>query len=211
MDTTLLHALNGFAFHHDAFEDPLTLYVGASQIVFMALLALLVLVDRAGGRLRRGAVAGGLGAGLALLCAQVVSRAVDRPRPFVADPAGVHLFARHAADAGFPSDHATAAFAIATALALRDRRWGGVVLVLATVLAIGRVALGVHYPTDVLGGAALGTAVSWLLYARPVRARIDRLADGVGGLIDAAWQRSSRTLAATLRLLAMRTAGERHR
>ncbi len=126
MDTTLLHALNGFAFHHDAVEDPLALYVGASQIVFMALLALLVLVDRAGGRLRRAAVAGGLGAGLALLCAQVVSRAVDRPRPFVADPAGVHLFARHAADAGFPSDHATAAFAIATALALRDRRWGGV-------------------------------------------------------------------------------------
>jgi undecaprenyl-diphosphatase len=184
MDTTLLHALNGFAFHHDAFEDPLALYVGASQVVFMALLALLVLVDRAGGRLRRAAVAGGLGAGLALLCAQVVSRAVDRPRPFVADPAGVHLFAKHAADAGFPSDHATAAFAIATALALRDRRWGGVVLVLATVLAVGRVALGVHYPSDVLAGAALGAAVSWLLYARPIRTRIDRLADWADGLID---------------------------
>jgi undecaprenyl-diphosphatase len=191
MDTGLLHALNGFASHHDAFEDPLSLYVGASQVVFMALLALLVLVDRAGGRLRRGAVAGGLGAGLALLCAQVISRAVDRPRPFVADPAGVHLFAKHAADAGFPSDHATAAFAIATALALRDRRWGGVVLALATVLAVGRVALGVHYPSDVLGGAALGAAVSWLLHARPARTRIDRLADRVGGLIGAVRRRSS--------------------
>jgi undecaprenyl-diphosphatase len=193
MDTTLLHALNGFAFHHDAFEDPLALYVGASQVVFMALLALLVLVDRAGGRLRRAAVAGGLGAGLALLCAQVVSRAVDRPRPFVADPAGVHLFAKHAADAGFPSDHATAAFAIATALALRDRRWGGAVLALATVLAVGRVALGVHYPSDVLGGAVLGATVSCLLYARAVRTRIDRLADRAGGLIDAVWQRWART------------------
>jgi undecaprenyl-diphosphatase len=210
MDTTLLHALNGFASHHDAFEDPLALYVGASQILFMALLALLVLADRAGGRLRRAAVAGGLGAGLALLCAQVVSRAVDRPRPFVADPAGVHLFAKHAADAGFPSDHATAAFAIATALALRDRRWGGVVLALATVLAVGRVALGVHYPTDVLGGAALGAAVSWLLYARAVRTRIDRLADWAGRPIDAVWRRWSPTRAAALRLAAVRAAGEQH-
>jgi undecaprenyl-diphosphatase len=194
MDTALLHALNGFTFHHDSFEDPLALYVGASQILFMALLALFVLLDRAGGRLRRAAVAGGLGAGLALLCAQVISRVVDRPRPFVADPAGVHLFAKHAADAGFPSDHATAAFAIATALLLRDRRWGGLVLALAAVLAAGRVALGVHYPTDVLGGAALGAAVSLLLYTRAVRERSDRLGDLAGRLIDAVlWRRFSRT------------------
>jgi undecaprenyl-diphosphatase len=191
MDTALLHALNGFASHHDWFEDPLGLYVGASQILFMALLALLVLVDRGAGRLRRAAVAGGLGAGLALLCAQLISRVVDRPRPFVADPSGVHLFAAHAADAGFPSDHATAAFAIATALLLRDRRWGGAVLALATVLAAGRVFLGVHYPTDVLAGAALGAAASLALYARPIRDAIDRLADGTGRLIDLARPRTA--------------------
>jgi undecaprenyl-diphosphatase len=193
MDTALLHALNGFAFRHDGFEDPLTLYVGASQILFMALLALLVLVDRGTGWRRRAAVAAGFGAGLALAGAQVISRVVDRPRPFVADPRGVHLFAGHAADASFPSDHATAAFAIATAVLLRDRRWGAVVLAFAAVLAAGRVALGVHYPTDVLGGAALGAAASLLLYAPGIRRRLDRLAGGVGRPIDALlWRRRSR-------------------
>ncbi|MGN6816789.1 MAG: phosphatase PAP2 family protein [Solirubrobacterales bacterium] len=78
-----------------------------------------------------------------------------RARPFVADPHGVHLFAGHAADPGFPSDHATAAFAIAVAIFLRKRAWGIFALVAATVLSVGRVALGVHYPSDVLAGAAL--------------------------------------------------------
>jgi undecaprenyl-diphosphatase len=193
MDTALLHALNGFAFRHDAVEDPLSLYVGASQILFMALLALLVLVDRGTGWRRRAAVAAGFGAGLALAGAQVISRLVDRPRPFVADPRGVHLFARHAADASFPSDHATAAFAIATAVLLRDRRWGGVVLAFAAVLAVGRVAVGVHYPTDVLAGAALGAAASLLLYVPATRRLLDRLAGGVGRPIDAVlWRRRSR-------------------
>jgi undecaprenyl-diphosphatase len=193
MDTSLLHALNGFAFHHDGFEDPLTLYVGASQVLFMVLLALLALAARGTGWRRRAAVAAGFGAGLALAGAQVVSRIVDRPRPFVADPGGVHLFARHAADASFPSDHATAAFAIATAVLLRDRRLGVVVLAFAVVLAAGRVALGVHYPSDVVGGAALGAAVSLLLYVPGIRRRLDALADGLGRLIDALlWRRGSR-------------------
>jgi undecaprenyl-diphosphatase len=189
VDTSLLHAVNGFAFHHDGFEDPLSLYVGASQALFLALVVIMVLVPMGEGLYRRAGVAAGLGAALALACAQVISRIADRPRPFVADPGGVHLFARHVADASFPSDHATAAFAIATAVLLRDRRWGVVVLAFAAVLAAGRVALGVHYPSDVLAGAALGAAVSLALYAPLVRPRIDRLADWAGRLIDAVLRR----------------------
>ncbi|HTN24328.1 MAG TPA: phosphatase PAP2 family protein, partial [Solirubrobacteraceae bacterium] len=95
------------------------------------------------------------------------------------DPHRVHLFARHVADASFPSDHATAAFAIATAVLLRNRRVGAVVLAFAAVLAAGRVAIGVHYPSDVLAGAALGTGASLALYAPAARRRIDALADAV--------------------------------
>lgn len=177
MDVTLLHAFNGFTFHHDGFEDPLSLYEGASQALFFALVVLLVLVDAGSGWRRRAGVAAGLSAGLALALAQIVSRLVDRPRPFVADPSGVHLFARHVADASFPSDHATAAFAIAMAVLLRNRPLGIVVLGLAVVLAAGRVALGVHYPSDVIAGAALGAAAALALHVPAARRRVDRLAD----------------------------------
>lgn len=183
MDTTLLHALNGFLARHDGIEDPVSLYEGGSQLLFLGILAIFVLVDRERGPLRRAAVAGGLGAGVALAVAQVLARAADRPRPFVADPGGVHLFAAHAADASFPSDHATAAFAIATAVLLRDRRWGAFVLALAALLAAGRVAIGVHYPSDVLAGAALGAAASLALWLPALRRRTDGLADALGRLL----------------------------
>jgi undecaprenyl-diphosphatase len=135
---------------------------------------------------RRAAVAAGLSAALGLAVGMLISELVDRARPFVADPGGVHLFSRHAADAGFPSDHATAAFAIATAIFLRNRRWGMVALAAAAVLLVGRVALGVHYPSDVLAGAALGAAAALALWAAPIRARVDAIADFFGRSWDRA-------------------------
>jgi undecaprenyl-diphosphatase len=193
VDTTLLHALNGFFFHHDAVEDSVVAYVNAAELLFLG--ALLVTFSLVPGARRRGArravVAAGLSAGLALGLAQLISHAVDRPRPFVADPSGVHLFTAHTADPGFPSDHATAAFAIAVAILLRDRRWGAVALVFACVLAVGRVAMGVHYPSDVLGGAALGAACALGLWAAPVRHALNRIADFTGGLLDSIIRRPS--------------------
>jgi len=196
MDWSLLHALNDFLAQHDAVEDPLLFYVNASEALFVATLALVFLAAR-GSRFadwRRAAVAAVLSAGLGLAVAKVISELVDRARPFVADPGGVHLFSGHAADPGFPSDHATAAFAIAVAILLRKRSWGYVALIAATVLSIGRVALGVHYPSDVLAGAAVGSAAALALWAPPLRSRVDRLADWIGSYWDRAVERGARLL-----------------
>jgi undecaprenyl-diphosphatase len=188
MDASTVHLLNAFLVHHDAVEDPLVAYVGAAEFVFLALLAALFVLSRGLQRrhARRGAVAAGLSAAVALAIGQVLSALVHRPRPFVADPSAVHLFARHAADAGFPSDHATGSFAIAVAVLLRSRRWGCVTLAMAIVLSVGRVAMGFHYPTDVIAGAALGSATAIALYAPPVRRPLHDLADRAGSMWDAA-------------------------
>lgn len=201
VDWSLLHTLNDFLFHHDAVEDPLLFYVNLSEALFAATLVIVFLAAH-GSRFaswRRAVFAAVLSAGLGLAVGKVISELVDRARPFVADPHGVHLFASHSADAGFPSDHATAAFAIAVAILLRKRGWGIVALVAATVLSIGRVALGVHYPSDVLAGAALGSAAALALWAPPLRTRIDRLADWIGGYWDRALERGAESLAALRR------------
>jgi undecaprenyl-diphosphatase len=187
MDTSLLHAVNDlFARHDGILEDPVLAYTNASLKLFLGMLVIAFVV--VAGRHRRGVqravVAAGLSAGLALAIAQVISRLVDRPRPFVAHPDTVHLFAHHVADAGFPSDHTTAAFAIAVALLLRFRVWGAVVLAFAIVLAIGRVGLAVHYPTDVVAGAALGTVSALALWTQPARDLLQRLADIAAGILD---------------------------
>jgi undecaprenyl-diphosphatase len=199
VDWSVLHALNNFVFHHDGVEDPLLFYVNASEALFVATLAIVFLAAR--GRFagwRRACLAAVLSAGLGLAVGKVISELVDRARPFVADPHGVHLFANHAADPGFPSDHATAAFAIAVAIFLRKRAWGVFALAAATVLSVGRVALGVHYPSDVLAGAALGSAAALALWAPALRTRIDRLADRIGGYWDRALEWGASSLA-TLR------------
>lgn len=186
MEWSILHALNDFLYRHDAVEDPLLFYINISEALFVATIVLVFLFAN-GARLRawrRTAVAAALSAGLALAVGKVIAELVDRSRPFVVDPHGVHLFGGHAADPGFPSDHATGAFAMAMAIWLRNRRWGTVALVAAAVLSVGRVAIGVHFPSDVVAGAALGCGAALVLFARPARERIDRLADLLGGWIE---------------------------
>jgi undecaprenyl-diphosphatase len=196
MDSSLLHAINEFLFRHDAVEDPLLFYVNASEALFVATLAIVFLAARGARNVawRRAAVAAVLSAGLGLIAAKLISELVDRARPFVAEPHQVHLFAAHAADPGFPSDHATAAFAIAVAILLRKRTWGWVAVGFATLLAIGRVGLGVHYPSDVIAGAALGAGAALLLWTPPLRVQVDRLADWLGGHWDRVVERGAEFL-----------------
>jgi undecaprenyl-diphosphatase len=191
MDYRLAHALDSFSAHHDLFEDPLGGYVASSQFLFAAaIVALLLLVPGPRRMLaRRAGVAAAACVVVALLVAHVLATVIDRPRPFVAHAATIHAFLAHAPDPSFPSEHATAAFAIATAVLLRLRVMGVVLLVLAAVLAAGRVFLGLHYPSDVLAGAVLGAGVALACWAPPVRRRLNLAADAGGRLLDSAVRR----------------------
>jgi undecaprenyl-diphosphatase len=92
-----------------------------------------------------------------------LKRAVERPRPPVVDPA-VHALVRVPHDYSMPSGHASTAFAAALAIGLVHRRLLLPLLALAELIAISRVWLGVHYLSDVLVGAAIGSAVSLALW-----------------------------------------------
>jgi undecaprenyl-diphosphatase len=165
LDLSLTEHANAFAFHHDAIEDVARVYAAISEPLFIALCAALVIVGLASRRTRL-TIAGALAviaAGVALLVAHVLSGVVDRPRPFVAHTGHIHQFLHHAADAGFPSDHATAAFAIAGVLLVRlGRRWWPV-LVAAVLLGAARVMLGLHYPADIIAGAGIGLLAALLV------------------------------------------------
>lgn len=87
-----------------------------------------------------------------------------RPRPFV--NFSVHqLISISAQSASYPSAHATIMFAMAFSLFFRNRTWGTVYLVLATISSISRVIVGVHYPSDILGGFFVGTAAALCVLA----------------------------------------------
>ncbi|MEO6304381.1 MAG: phosphatase PAP2 family protein, partial [Bacteroidia bacterium] len=66
----------------------------------------------------------------------------------------------------FPSGHTNAAFCTATSLSLTFQKWYVIVPSYAWACAVGysRMHLGVHYPTDVLGGIIVGTGCSFITY-----------------------------------------------
>jgi len=183
MDYDIFRSINDFTSRHDGIEDVLSFLAQDLQYIFVVLLAVFFLLPAkwASPNLRRGVIAAAVAAGVALLVAHGITILWDRPRPFVAHPHSTHLLISHASDASFPSDHATGAFAIAVSLLLRSRMAGWIALVFAVVAAFARVAVGVHYPSDVLGGALIGTAAALLVWQPPIRSRLDWLADELGG------------------------------
>jgi undecaprenyl-diphosphatase len=99
----------------------------------------------------------------------VLKLSIDRHRP--ADDPLVVLPTSHS----FPSGHAATSFACAGTLAPFVSRRGQIVLyVLAAGIAYSRVYVGVHYPLDVIGGAAIGYGVAIALRRLPAALRRSR-------------------------------------
>lgn len=78
-----------------------------------------------------------------------------RVRPCDLNPA-VQLLIARPSDFSFPSGHTAAAFTSVFSLYRENNRLWKPVLVLAAVIAFSRMYLYVHFPTDVLGGVAVG-------------------------------------------------------
>lgn len=186
MDLSVYEWLNGLTARHVAVEDLFRFVADSGVILFLLLLAVLSLGHGRWRSLdgRRGVAAAGLSALLALGVSQVIGSLWDRPRPYEAHPAHAHLLLGPSPDPSFPSDHATAAFAIAVAILLRNRKGGIVALALAVAVSVSRVALGTHYPSDVLGGALLGTLAALTLWLPPIRRALDHVTDRVGAAYD---------------------------
>ncbi len=102
-----------------------------------------------------------LGLAAGLLNASVYrasKRRFIRPRPFQALP-DLPIPWAPPADFSFPSGHALHAFTSATLLALHFPPLGPPAFILAALIALSRIVLAVHYPSDVLAGAWLGVMV----------------------------------------------------
>jgi undecaprenyl-diphosphatase len=116
----------------------------------------------------RGLVGAAAVAGAGLLD-QILKNVACRARPS-APQAGMFFtnfpcFPASYASASFPSGHATTAFAAAVVLAFWYPRQAGVFVGVAVLVGLSRIVLGVHFPSDVLAGALLGSGVALAVYA----------------------------------------------
>lgn len=100
-----------------------------------------------------------------IFCNSILKLLVARPRPFIQQ--AVQLIIDAPGEFSFPSGHASASFAAATALFCLHRKIGTAALILAGLISFSRLYLYVHFPTDVLAGALTGCilgviAACWL-------------------------------------------------
>ena len=172
----MFHFLNSGVATRDWLEDPVTAFASLVVPVYAIVTVALWFLARPYGAAKwKLASASALtAAGLALVANQVIAHLWERPRPFAAHPLTTHLLSAPSPDPSFPSDHAAAAFAIAFAILAHSRRAGVAFLVVATLIGLSRIALGLHYPSDVLAGLLVGWMAAQLVVA-PGRRYVVRL------------------------------------
>jgi len=107
-------------------------------------------------------------AGVAVILSTIITFVIyliwQRPRPYVTY-ADVGKLASHTSTISFPSGHTFLSFAIAMVVLLYGhKKLGAAMFAVAILIAISRVATGVHYPSDVIGGATIGILSGILSY-----------------------------------------------
>lgn len=191
-DVDLLYDINGLAKDAPHWFDRIVEFVGEYGL----LIAMVLLVVWCWWSVRRRAdedaaqsvaalVWTPLAAAIAVLVNVPIRGFVERPRPFL-DHTGIDVLVSGKTDYSFVSDHATITMAMGVALFVANRRFGLLGIGLALVEGFCRVYMGVHYPTDVIGGFALGTAVA-LLLSPPAMALLTPVLRAVEGSRWGAW------------------------
>jgi len=183
-NTSVLDAINDLA-GKSSFLDSLGKFAAQDLVYVIIALGAVLLVWLLVQRIRFAfevAIILVIAVGLSLVIGRGIQHLWFEARPWVDHPDTVKLIS-HSADASFPSDHCLVAGAIAAVVLLASRVAGIIAIVLAVLIAWGRVFVGVHYPGDVLAGLAIGAAcgvVTWFI----VRGVLRRLSPTSGlGLI----------------------------
>jgi undecaprenyl-diphosphatase len=168
VDWSLFHLLNGLLSDHPALSDYVEDFASYWAVpIFVVATFGLWLLDRPGPwyRFKIACLSGLSAAALGLLANQLIAHVWPRERPFAAHPHETLLLVSPSHDPSFPSDHATAAFAIAVSVALIGGRLAGAAFLAgATVIGVSRIFVGLHYPGDIAGGALIGLASALVVF-----------------------------------------------
>ena len=161
LDERLFFLINGLAGKSAALDWFMTLVVGEYFIPVAIVMVLLIMWFlgqdlKSRERNQRAVWYALVGVGFASAVVQVMNNFYDRLRPFEAYPGDVTLLFYQPTDPSFPANMAAVGFAFAMGAWLGNRKVGYLILTLAVLWSFARVYVGVHYPLDILGGAAIG-------------------------------------------------------
>lgn len=160
LDVSIFHFLNGFAGKSHLLDLVITFL--ASYLPYVVILVLIIFLLRNYDSKKQVLITTALSALISrFVVAEVIRYFYHRPRPFIA----MHVTQLvKESNWSFPSGHASFFFALAGAVYFYNKKWGIGFLIAAFFIGVGRVMAGVHYPSDILGGAIVGIAVSYIVF-----------------------------------------------
>jgi undecaprenyl-diphosphatase len=151
LDYDITHVIQGLN-HHGVLDSLFTYFTFTGSTVFMVLVIAALLIGGA----RKEAVVFAIVLILVSALTLGLKYTVARPRPS-------DLGVVPEAEPAFPSAHTANAFALATTISSYHRKFGIVMFMWALLVAFSRGYLGLHYFTDIVGGAVLGFFVSYVI------------------------------------------------
>jgi undecaprenyl-diphosphatase len=169
IDWTLLSLLNGLVGRSAVFDLVIRLLVNDYALTTALIVVPFGLWFSGAGaeereRNQRAALSAMASVFLANLFVKALNLLFYRPRPFASHD--LQLLFYHPSDSSFPSNPASVGFCIATAVWLYNRQAGWILYALAGSLGLARLISGVHYPSDILGGAVIGSLSAYLVVSK---------------------------------------------
>jgi undecaprenyl-diphosphatase len=162
LDLTIFNFLNSLA-GQSLFWDTIFIYIASHYSYVIVLLILFLIFTKY--EIRKKARILLIAASAAIISRFAVRETIiffyDRPRPF--DVMEVNQLVFLEGYGAFPSGHASTFFAIAAAIYFHNKKWGAVFFGAILLMTIGRIIVGVHWPSDILGGLIAGATVAWLV------------------------------------------------
>jgi undecaprenyl-diphosphatase len=155
----LIHAWSG----HSVLADSAAIFF-AEYLPYLMVLGFLILVFRESGA-RRKFYLFAEGTLAVILARGIITESIrffyNVQRPFALP--GFHPLIAESG-ASFPSGHMAWFFALAIVIWCANRKWGTWYFALSAAMGIARIYVGVHWPLDILGGAAVGLASGWFTH-----------------------------------------------
>ena len=109
-----------------------------------------------------------------IICNGILKPTVERIRPY--DEFGVSLIVPASSEFSFPSGHTTGVTVVTAVLLKHFRKWGYLMSIFAVMVMFSRIYLFMHYPTDILGGIAVG--IVSVILAHVIMSYLDRRKEG---------------------------------
>lgn len=162
--------------HSLAFLNPIAIFFAEYAVFLLAFLMVILWFVKP--QLRKTLLIAFISFVIAEILVKIVGVFISHPQPFVSLTNVIPLIDKEAGNS-FPSDHAALAFSVCIALFIGSRTKSKFLyLILAFLISIARIWVGVHYPSDVIVAAILGTCVALLVHAVASRTTIiDKILD----------------------------------